>query len=76
MKVANVDGMADHTTRIAEIQDILRTGARSVNVDGVSITYDFVQLRNELRQLMSEDDTHKGRRPIASRLDLSRAFGS
>lgn len=68
--------MADHTTRITAIQTILRTGARSVSVDGVNVTYDFEELRNELRQLMSEDDTHKGRRPVAARLDLSRAFGS
>lgn len=67
--------MADHSTRIAEIQEILRAGAKSVSVDGTSVTYDFGQLRNELRQLMSEDDVHRGRRPIAARLDLSRAFG-
>lgn len=66
--------MADNTTKIAEIKAILQTGARSVTVDGVSTTYDFDSLRKELRQLMAEDDTHKGRRPVVSRLDLSRAF--
>lgn len=66
--------MADHSERIAQIQQILRAGATSVSVDGVTVTYDFESLRRELRQLMQEDDVHKGRRPVISHLDLSRAF--
>ncbi len=63
--------MADHSTRIAEIQSILRAGARQVVVDGQSVTYDFPSLRKELRQLMAEDDTHRGRRPAAASINLS-----
>lgn len=62
--------MADNTTRIAEIQAILRAGVRTVANDGTSITYDFAELRKELRQLMQEDDTQKGRRPAISRIKL------
>lgn len=68
--------MADHSTRIAEIQNILRAGASSITTDGVSVSYDFDSLRRELRQLMAEDDTHAGRRPTIATVDLRNAFGS
>jgi len=62
--------MPDHSARIAEIQAILRAGAVSVATDGVSVTYDFAALRTELRQLMAEDDAQRGKRPIASSINL------
>jgi hypothetical protein len=63
--------MADHSTRIAEIQDVLRTGAKEVVKDGVKVVYDFGQLRRELRQLMSEDPAHNTRRPVCAKINLS-----
>ena len=66
--------MADHSIQIAQIQDLLRSGATSVTVDGVATTFDPASLRRELRQLMSEDDVHMDRRPTLSSFDLSRAF--
>lgn len=63
--------MADHSERIAEIQDILRTGAKRVNVDGQSMEYDFAALRQELRELMADDNTNAGRKPPVMRADLS-----
>lgn len=63
--------MADHSTRIAEIESILRAGAKQVTIDGQSVTYDLPQLRKELRRLMAEDDTHRGRRPVVSSISLS-----
>lgn len=61
----------DNTARINEIREILRTGASSVNTDGTSVTYDFGQLRTELRELMATDNRQQGRRPVVSSIDLS-----
>ena len=63
--------MADHSTRISQIQAILRAGARRVTVDGVAVEHDFAALRRELRQLMAEDERYRGRRPVVSSIDLS-----
>lgn len=62
--------MANHRERIAEIREILRTGASSVSSDGTSVSYDFESLRKELRDLMAEDDTQRGKRPVASSIYL------
>ena len=62
--------MADHSARIEEIEEILRTGATSVSTDGTSISYDFASLRRELRRLRAEDDAHRGRRPVVSSIKL------
>ena len=62
--------MADHTKRIAEIREILRAGATTVSTDGTSVTFDFNQLRKELRELMATDDLQKGRRPVAASIHL------
>lgn len=61
---------ADHSARIAEIQAILRAGASSVSVDGTTVQYDLAGLRKELRQLMTEDATQRGRRPVVSSIYL------
>lgn len=63
--------MADNSTRIAEIEAILRSGVTQVSNDGTSITHNFPELRKELRRLKAEDDTHKGKRPSAVQFDLS-----
>lgn len=62
--------MADHTERIAEIQEILRTGVKKVTTDGTTTEYDFAALRGELRRLMADDNTHRGRRPVVSAIKL------
>lgn len=62
--------VADHTERIAEIRETLRTGATTVVTDGTTVTYDFGALRKELRELMAEDDAHQGRRPVAASIYL------
>lgn len=66
--------MADNSVQIARIQKILRNGVRTVVVDGVTTTFDFEELRRQLRELMASDDTHRGRRPVISTIDLNRAF--
>lgn len=62
--------MADHSARIAEIREILRAGVTQVTTDGTTITYDFAALRKELRELMAEDDTQQGRRPVLGQIYL------
>lgn len=62
--------MADHSARIAEIQELLRTGVKSSTTDGQTVTFDKDQLNKELRELMAGDDTHKGRRPRAAAINL------
>lgn len=62
--------MADHTTRIAEIDAILRRGATSTAQDGQTVVYDLDALRAERRRLELDDDTVKSRRPVASRIYL------
>lgn len=56
--------------RIAEIDAILRTGARSVTLDGVTISYDFDQLREERRTLEAKQPDARKRRRFAFRNNL------
>jgi len=63
--------MADNSERIAEIQNVLRSGAKKTTVDGVSVEYDFAALRAELRRLMADDDIYRGRRPVVSTINLN-----
>jgi hypothetical protein len=60
----------DNSERIAEIREILRTGASSVNTDGTAVTFDFDALRRELRELEGTDDILKGHRPVATSINL------
>jgi threonine aldolase len=60
----------DNSARIAEIRAILQAGARQVTVDGTTVTYDFAALRQELRELMSEDDILRHRKPRISSINL------
>lgn len=62
--------MANNTDRIAEIREILRTGASTVVVDGTTTTYDFPALRQELRELIAEDDTQRHIKPRVSSINL------
>jgi len=63
--------MADNSERIAEIDELLQSGAQSVSVDGVATTLNHDTLRTERQQLRAADDTYKARRPVISRIDLS-----
>lgn len=66
--------MPDHSARIAQIEQILRSGVTSSSVDGTQITIDHESLRKELRKLRAEDDVQRLRRPRISSVDLSRLF--
>ncbi len=61
----------DHSTRIGEIETILRNGARSITKDGVKVEYDFAALRSELRKLRLNDTTDRGRRPVVAKVRVA-----
>jgi hypothetical protein len=62
--------MANNAERIAEIREILSLGVTSVTRDGSMVSYDLDQLRTELRELESTDDTLRGRRPEISSINM------
>jgi len=62
--------MPDNRRRIAEIRKILEAGATSVTTDNTTVTFDFDQLRKELRRLLDEDPAYRGRRPVAASIKL------
>jgi hypothetical protein len=64
--------VADNTQAIADIDEILRAGAKQVSNDGTSITHDFDELRRARRALVEGDDTlGKLKRPRVFQTDLS-----
>lgn len=67
--------MADHSATIAKLEAVLRSGARSVNIDGVTVQIDPESIRRELRKLRAQDDTQAGRRPFALSMNLTGATG-
>lgn len=66
----HVNAMADHSTEIARIRRILSVGARSIDVDGQKTQIDLESLRKRLRELESQDDSLRGRRPVVSKMNL------
>lgn len=66
--------MANNTAAIRRIREILQSGATSVTLpSGTSVTYDFDQLRLELKDLIANDDNASGKRPVVTRINLSGA---
>jgi len=61
----------DNSAKIAELQAILQAGANSVSVDGTTVSYDLAEVRRQLRELMANDRTQSGRRPVAASINLS-----
>lgn len=58
--------MASNAARIAELEEILRSGVVHDEVDGQITKYDLDAVRSELRKLKARD----GRRPVASSINL------
>ncbi len=56
--------------RIDEIDAILRSGASSVTLDGLTISYDFEELRGERKNLEKLLPGSKPRRKLAYRNNL------
>lgn len=49
-------GMANNSAAIAAIEAILNGGAKATSVDGMSVSYDFAELRKRLAELKATDD--------------------
>lgn len=62
--------MPDHSERIAEIREILRSGVSSSTTDGTTVQFDLASLRRELRELMAEDDAFCVQRPRVASVNL------
>ena len=62
--------MADHSERIAEIQELLRSGVTKVMTAGTVTEFSPESLRQELRDLMADDDTMKAMRPRVRSINL------
>lgn len=62
--------MADYSAQIADIEEILRSGAKTVVIDGVTTTYDHDSLRKELSRLKRLNETTKGKRPLFATIRL------
>lgn len=63
--------MPDNSTKIAELEAILETGATTVTVDGQTIVRDLDVVRSQLRRLQADDTTDKNRRPVSARINLA-----
>lgn len=48
--------MADNSTKITELTEIVESGAKSVNVDGLSVQVDSGQAKKALRDARLTDD--------------------
>ena len=62
--------MPDHSAEIANIRAILNEGVTETVRDGITVKWDHDRLRRRLRELEAADDTHRGRRPVASSINL------
>lgn len=61
---------AEIETKIAELEEILDSGATQINVDGTTTTLDHTSIRKRITELRSQHSTQKSRRPRASRINL------
>lgn len=66
--------MADNADKIAEIDETLQSGAKSITTDGVSVTIDTTQLTSERARLIQTDDTAKAKRPRVVQVDMRCTF--
>jgi len=65
--------MPDNTTAIAEIDEILQSGAVTVQVDGNLVRRDFSELRRQRDQLVAENTAEGAaapKRPRSSQIRL------
>lgn len=66
--------MSDNSTAIENIEAIQNEGAASVNVDGVSVTRDFGELRKRKQELIQTDNTLAKQRPRIAAINLGSTF--
>ena len=66
--------MASNSSKITSIEELQNEGAKTVSVDGVSITRDFGELRKRKQELIASDDTIGNQRPRISAINLGSSF--
>lgn len=62
--------MADNTAAIADLDDVIRAGAETVEVDGQKVAFNLDALKKERRDLIANDNDRKGDRPRVARIYL------
>lgn len=63
--------MANNTAAIAELDDVIRAGANTVEVDGHKVAFDLDAMRRERNDLIQTDTTRGVTRPRVSTVKLS-----
>lgn len=63
--------MADNTAAISELDDVIRAGANSVEVDGQKVAFDLDAMRRERNDLIQTDTTRAVDRPRVSTVKLN-----
>lgn len=66
----------DNSATISEIEAIQNEGARSVSVDGVTVSRDFGELRRRKQELVRSDSdaATRARRPRLASVNLNNSF--
>lgn len=63
--------MADNSTTIAQLEEILNAGVLEGQVDGQRVKFNSsAEIRKRIRELQANDDTQRGRRPVSSTINL------
>ena len=63
--------MADNSQKIAQLQEILDSGASSVTVDGITTSFDHDSIRQRISDLIAEDEALASKKPIVSTILLN-----
>lgn len=63
--------MADNTVAISELDEVIRAGANSVEVDGQKVAFDLGAMRRERNDLIQTDETRSVQRPRVSTVKLN-----
>lgn len=69
--------MADNSTKITELTEIVESGAQGVNVDGLNVSVDSGQAKKALREArLTDNDTLESGlvRPVVFRTNLRGAW--
>ena len=67
--------MADKSTEISQLEEILNSGARNAVIDGVTVTFENADaIRRRLRELNDQDDSNQGRRPRISSVHIGKTY--
>lgn len=63
--------MANNTAAISELDDVIRAGANTVEVDGQKVQFDLGAMRRERNDLIQTDTTRAVDRPRVATVKLN-----